>query len=427
MRKKKLQAKKAGASNGQFEVGRSLPNSMYSPGYMPRNKSDKRQQLGDQPYQQKTRGTGGRKQVRPARKVAEKPEHSWKKGFVTVVVLVMLALGAYGGWVGYKFADNAVHVFGWKGLFSLFWPSKLKGEDTGRVNILLAGNSADDVGHNGANLTDSIMILSVNTNDHTAYLLSVPRDLYVNIPGAGYGKINEAYQDGKAQNFNQPGYAPGGMGLLEEVVSQKFGVNIDYYALVNYSAFRDAVDSVGGITVTINSPDGRLYDPNKDYKTNGPLVDLTNGVHTLTGEQALDLARARGDPNPFGYPIGYERSDFTRTANQRLMLVALKDKASSFSVLANPIKFGNLMDSAGKNVQTDMNLGNIRRLYTITKKIPSASITSASLDSANYAGQKNVDLLQGYTTPYGQSALVPAAGPMNYADIQKYVEQLNSQ
>lgn len=353
--------------------------------------------------------------------------HKVRKSIITVLIIILLFGIGYGGWIGWKFADNGLKVFGWSGLFSLFWPSHLNGEDTGRVTILLAGDSSDDPGHQGADLTDSIMLVSINTRNHTAYLLSIPRDLYVNIPNYGYAKINETYQDGNQENFSQPGYAAGGMGLLEEVVSQKFGVPINYYALVNYSAFRDAVNAVGGITVNINSPDGRLYDPNRDFATGGPLVDLTNGQHQLNGEQALDLARARGDPSQYGYSIGFENSDFTRTADQRMMLVALKDKAESFNVLSNPIKFGNLLDSFGSNVKTDLDLGNVRRLYTITNKIPSSAIQSASLNAANYNGQKSVDLLTGYLTPEGQDALIPAAGIEDYTDIDNYVGQLNNQ
>lgn len=291
MRKQKKLTKKPSQPNSSFELNRTLPNSMYSASYMPRNKSDKRTQLGDAPTVRRRQRHGSKQQFGSQAKV--KPKHHWKRGVVTVVVVVLLAAISYGGWVGWKFTDNAVKVFGWNGLASLFWPGKLKGESTGRVNILLAGDSSDDPGHQGADLTDSIMLISIDTQNNTGYMLSIPRDLYVNIPGNGYAKINEAYQDGNEQNFNQPGYPAGGMGLLEEVVSQKFDVPIDYYAVVDYSAIRDAVNAVGGITVTINSPDGELYDPNRDFVTGGPLVDLKNGVHVLNGEQALDLARAR--------------------------------------------------------------------------------------------------------------------------------------
>jgi LCP family protein required for cell wall assembly len=250
-------------------------------------------------------------------------------------------------------------------------------------------------------------------------LLSIPRDLYVNIPGNGYAKINETYQDGESDNFSESGYASGGMGLLEKVVSQNFGISLNYYALVNYSALREAVNAVGGVDVTIASSDSRgLYDPSKDLTTGLPLVNLTNGVHTLNGEQALNLARARGDARG---SYGYGLSDFTRTENQRKILIALKDKASGSGTLTNPIKLGELFDSMGNNVKTDMKLSEVKRLYTVMKKIPSNDITSANLNNG-----KDVILLQSYTNKYGQSTLIPKAGLDDYSAIQAYVQQLIS-
>jgi LCP family protein required for cell wall assembly len=208
------------------------------------------------------------------------------------------------------------------------------------------------------------------------------------------------------------------MGLLEEVVDQDFGMTMDYSALVNYGAFKDAVNAVGGITVNIQScsPNG-LYDPDRDYSTGGILVNLSNGEHTLDGEQALDLARARGDA--YG-SYGFCQSDFTREQDQRLMMVAIKTKATSLAVLSNPIKVGELFDSLGNNVQTDLTASDARTLYDLGKKIGNNNITSASLNSAN-----GKDLLQSYEAD-GEDALIPATGLNNYSAIQAYVQQLET-
>lgn len=335
----------------------------------------------------------------------------------TVLVFLILVLLS-GGWLGFKFIYNTSKVFRGN-IFGLLSTTKLQGESTGRVNILLAGNSSDDPGHEGADLTDSVMVISIDTKDNTAFLLSIPRDLWVDIPGYGHAKINEAYPDGQTENFNQSGYFPGGMGLLQEVVQQNLGITLNYYALVNYNAFRDAVDAVGGISVNIQSSDPRgLYDPNTDYVTHGPLVKLTNGVHTLTGEQALDLARARGDSaNSYGFPD----SDFDRTQNQRMMIVALKSKVLSSGVLANPIKLANLFDAVGANVKTDFTLSEARRLYTIGKGIDNSKIQSVGLNSVN-----GVDMLANYSSPSGESALIPAAGLDDFSAIQLYIKQITS-
>ena len=365
--------------------------------------------------------TGGRPQFDPQTPVEDqKPKRNWKKIAKKTAITLLVILLIAGGWVGWKFVSNSAKIFGWGNLFGLFQHTKLKGEDEGRVNILLAGNSADDPGHNGANLTDSIMVLSMNTKDNTAFIMSIPRDLYVNIPDHGYGKINETFQDGESDNFSESGYADGGMGLLEKVVYQNFGIQSNYYALVNYTALRDAVNAVGGIDVTIDSSDPRgLYDPSKDLSTRLPLVKLSNGVHMLDGQAALNLARARGDA--YG-SYGYGRSDFTRTENQRKILIAIKDKASSSGTLANPIKVGQLFDSFGNNVQTDMKLAEAKRFYELIKKVPSSDITSASLSNG-----KDVNLLKSYTNRYGQSTLFPAAGIDDYSDIQEYVQKLITQ
>lgn len=342
-----------------------------------------------------------------------------KKRVVVRVLLVLLVLAILvGGWVGGKFIYNGVKIFGWDGFMSLFTTRELKGEKEGRVNILLAGNSTDDPGHAGAALTDSIMLVSINTKDKSGYLISIPRDLYVEIPGSGYAKINEAYQDGENSGFSESGYPEGGMGLLEKIVSERLGVPIHYYALVNYTALREAVDAVGGVQVTIASSDPRgLYDPSPDYTNNNePLVDLPNGVVSLNGTQALNLARARGHG---AGSYGYGRSDFTRTEQQRKILVALKDKASGLGTLANPIKLGQLFDAMGKNVRTDLVLGEARRLYSLTSSIDSSRLKSVGLNDAD-----GTNLLQSYHTASGQSALVPRAGVDDYTEIQTYIQQL---
>lgn len=335
-----------------------------------------------------------------------------------IVLFLCVLIALAGGWLGWKFIYNAHKLFGGS-VLSIFTSSKLKGEDNGRVNILLAGNSADDKGHQGGTLTDSIMLLSIDTRNHQAFMMSVPRDLYVSVPGHGHQKINAVYPDGNSSRFSQDGYPNGGMGLLEKTISQDFGIPIDYYALIDYNAFKQAVDAVGGIDINIQSSDKRgLYDPDIDYATHKVLVKLTNGQHHLNGEQALDLARARGDAyGSYGFP----QSDFDRTAHQRQMLLALKSKAVSAGVITNPVRLGELFDSIGNNVKTDLTLGNVHRLYDITKDIGGNNVQSLSL---NNASGKN--LLMNYTAPNGESALAPAAGIDNYSQIRAFLQRLTS-
>jgi LCP family protein required for cell wall assembly len=209
------------------------------------------------------------------------------------------------------------------------------------------------------------------------------------------------------------------MGMLEKIVSQNLGIPIHYYALVNYNALKQAVDSVGGVDFTVKSEDPRgLYDPNIDWTTRGPLVKLTNGTHHLNGQQALDLARARGDAyNSYGFA----GSDFTRTEHQRQLLIALKNKSTSAGTLANPAKLSSLSDAVGNNVKTDFKLDEVRRLYDLVKKVDNSGIKSLSLNQAD-----GKSLLASYQSPRGQSALIPARGVDNFSDIQAFVRRQTS-
>lgn len=333
------------------------------------------------------------------------------------MVFAVLALIA-GGWLGGKFLYNAHKLFGGN-ILGILSSTKLRGEDQGRVNILLAGNSADDPGHSGAKLTDSIMVVSLDTKNNKAFLLSVPRDLWVRVPGDGHEKINAAYLAGEASKFSRSGYPEGGMGMLEQIVSENLGIPIHYYALIDYNAFRQAVDAVGGIDIVVKSNDPRgLYDPNIDWQTKGPLVKLSNGPQHLNGRQALDLARARGDSY---YSYGFAGSDFTRTEHQRQMLVALKNKAISAGVLANPARLSSLSDSIGNNVTTDFKVSEVRRLYDISRQIDSSQIKSLSLNNAD-----GKNLLTSYTSPRGESALIPALGVDNFTAIKSFLRRQTS-
>jgi anionic cell wall polymer biosynthesis LytR-Cps2A-Psr (LCP) family protein len=153
--------------------------------------------------------------------------------FLTLFILIFIAAA----WEAVSLSSASKKAFGSSNIFSYFDIAPLQTDANGRVNILLVGYSVDDPGHQGANLTDSIMLLSMNQTKHTAYMLSIPRDLYVKLGDNGYGKINEAYNDG-------------GMPLLQQIVQDDFGVQIGYYGLINYSAVRDMVNAVGGIDVT---------------------------------------------------------------------------------------------------------------------------------------------------------------------------------
>jgi LCP family protein required for cell wall assembly len=323
----------------------------------------------------------------------------FKRGLKRAFLIFLAFLIGTGGYLGWRVYDDAANATGNRNplaLLGILRPAQLD-QTNGWTNILLAGYSADDPGHQGADLTDSIMVLSINQTTHQAVVVSIPRDLWVDMPGHGYQKINAAYEDG-------------GMSLLEQVLGQDLGININYNVLINYTAFRDAVNAVGGVTVTINSSDLRgVYDPNTG-------INLPNGQVKLNGQEALALARSRGDGyGSYGFPLG----DFNRIQYQQQMLLALKTKADSASVIADPFKVVLLANSVGNNVKTDLSTGQLETLYSATKKIGTTNIKTVTFNKVN--GQT---LLQGYTTYNGQSALIPVDGINDYTDIQSAIQQL---
>lgn len=330
-----------------------------------------------------------------------KKKHRLRKAVIGVLALLLLV---FGGRLFMSIAkltgnDNPLSVLG------ALRDAPLK-NDEGRVNILVAGNSADDVGHNGGELTDSIMVISVDTKKNTAMMLSIPRDMWIQLPAGGHGKINSVYPDS-------------GMKGLASVVEDELGLPVHYNALVNYNAFRELVDAVGGITITIKSDDPRgIYDPNLDYTSARccALAKYPNGPVNLNGKQALNLARARGDGGGYGLPQG----DFDRTKHQRQMLLAIKQKASSPSVIANPLAISNLVSAVGNNAKTDLSLAEMQSLFKVMKKIDDGKIDSYNVNTLK---GPETTMLANYTTADGQSALIPAAGIDDYSDIATQIKK----
>ena len=334
--------------------------------------------------------------------LAEKKPY-WKRVLFGCLLIVFSAVILIGAWDAHNISSAASKLFGSGNIFALINSSDLKQTDNGRVNVLLIGYSIDDPGHPGATLTDSIILLSMSSSTKTGYMLSIPRDLYVNIPGFGYAKINEAYKDGGAD-------------LLEKVIAQDFQTPISYYVLINYAAVRETVNALGGITVDIQSSDPRgLYDPNISPVDGGPLK-LANGPQQLDGQTALNLTRARGDAYD---SYGFAQADFDRTQHQRQFLTAIKNKLN-WKLVLNPRKNSQILNAAGNNIKTDVQASEARPLFGLFNSIPSSSLQSLSLRDLN-----KTNYLSSYTTPYGQSALIPSAGISDYSQIVQALSSYN--
>lgn len=288
-------------------------------------------------------------------------------------------------------------------------PDLLKGEGDGRVNILLLGIGGP--GHDGPDLTDTIVIFSVDPVNDTATMLSVPRDLWVKQPINYFGseqKINAAYESGKYHYLGKmdPSSAnanavEAGFSNLDTVIKEVTGVNINYHMLVNFQAFKQAVDTVGGVTVNVPTP---LVDPTMAWENHWNPVLAPAGVQQMDGTKALLYARSRETT-----------SDFARGQRQRQILVALKDKVLTAGTLSNPAKIDALMNAFGDNVYSDLSTQGAERLFGIMKKVGDNKIASIGLTDEPH--------MLVTTDHVGDSSVVrPVAGFFNYAAIQNYVE-----
>ncbi len=287
-------------------------------------------------------------------------------------------------------------------------PSLLKGEGDGRVNVLMLGVGGAQ--HDGGDLTDTIMIASIDPVNNQAALFSIPRDLWTKMPNnyvGNYHKINAAYESGKykylgrqdQKNTDRKAILAGFQGV-DGVVERVTGIPIHYNMLVDFKAFSQAVDTVGGIDVS--APE-QLYDPTMAWENNRSPILAKKGPNHFNGKQALNYVRSRATS-----------SDFARGERQRLMLLALKDKATTVGTLSNPVKLSNLMSAFGDNVQSDISLGDMSRMAQIMKRIPTSSIQSVSLVEPG-----NSFLTTGNVN--GLSVVMPTAGLEDYSKIQTYI------
>lgn len=362
--------------------------------------------------------------------IRPKRPHSRKKLIKRIAMVILVAAIVGFGYIGVKAFLASRSIFSGN-LFDVFANKQLKKDQYGRSNILLFGTSEDDPGHedSGAELTDSIMVLSVSQEKKDAFMFSIPRDLWVDYGRActaGYsGKINAVYECGKQGSSEEAGAQ-----ALKGVVSSAFGLDLQYYAKVNYTALKDAVNAVGGITVTIDSDDPRgIMDNNFDWQCgatyaqrtakcppNGHMVDYKNGPANLDGDHALALARARNASGGYGLGGG----NFDREQYQQKIIIAIKEKAASAGTLANPIAVSGLIDSVGNNVKTNFETGEIKALVDLASSIDRTKIRSLSLVDED----KPLVTTGQYD---GQSIVRPVAGIEDFSSIKNYLQmQLNN-
>lgn len=231
--------------------------------------------------------------------------------------------------------------------------------------------------------TDTIVIAAVRPHDGQVSLISLPRDLWVNIPEVGMQRINTAYQ------YGESGYHPGGgPGLLKDTVLYNFGLQIDHTMMVDFSGFRQIIGTIGGIDVPISCPytDWRLIDPSYDPENedNWELFTAGPGLAHMDGDYALWYARSRKKSN-----------DFDRGRRQQEVLRAIYAQALNTNLVP---QIPQLYNDLSSTLTTDLGLGDILTLSPMALHLTNADIRSYYVSG---------DLVSDWVTPAGAYVLVP--------------------
>jgi LCP family protein required for cell wall assembly len=230
------------------------------------------------------------------------------------------------------------------------------GQET--VNFLLIGSDK----RSGTSFrTDTMVIAILRPNDGQVSLISIPRDLWVSIPGWDNNRINTAYQHGIST-----GYPDGGPGLLKDTIQYNLGIRIDHTAMVDFDGFRQIVDTLGGVDIPVSCPytDWHLIDPtyNPELEANWALYTVNPGVIHMDGDLALWYARSR-----------QKSSDFDRGRRQQEVLRAIFTQALQTGTISRiPELYNNFIST----IETDLGLGDILQLSLYAPKMTNADIRS---------------------------------------------------
>jgi polyisoprenyl-teichoic acid--peptidoglycan teichoic acid transferase len=233
---------------------------------------------------------------------------------------------------------------------------------TARItNILLLGN---DVPFAQGGRTDTMILLSLNRDTNTASLLSIPRDLYVYIPGWRMNRINTAFPRGYGMDY--PG---GGFGLMKDTIRYNFGLEVDHYIRIGFDGFKEAVDVMGGVEIVNNCPitDWQLIDPELDpqVEEHWHMVTLEPGVYNMDGNLALWYARSRRGS-----------SDFERGRRQQQLLRAMLNEGISLDLLA---RLPGLWDTYRGHIETDLSLAQMADLARLAPTVRDNGIQHLNL------------------------------------------------
>jgi len=267
---------------------------------------------------------------------------------------------------------------------------QLEGEKDDRINLLLMGIGGE--GHDGPQLTDTIIFASYQPSTKDVGMISIPRDMTVPIPGHGWRKVNHANAFGE---MKEPGSGPL---LATSVISETLDQKINYFVRVDFDGFAQLIDDIGGIDIYVdqsftdyNYPThgmayancGSIDQVGEDgetvsvstYGCRYEVLTFQEGWTHMDGDTALKYVRSRKGTNGEG-------SDFARARRQQKVLLAVKDKVFSAETFLNPARITRILDTLQDHIATNLDTWEMIRLANDFKDISLENVTSHVLDSS---------------------------------------------
>lgn len=345
-------------------------------------------------------------------KKAKKPVSKKRKIITSIILFFVLIL--LGGiiWLVIWGNDIIAKITGGQGnIFDLIrfnepTYERLKTDENGRTNILAFGTSGynmeGDEGngtHSGAQLTDSIMVISLNQDSGDIAMVSLPRDLKASPTCTATGKINEVYWcNGGGGSASTEEESTAAQALMDEV-GTILDIDFQYYAHINWASLIDIVNILDSITIRLDEGiydyyyTGAVFDPDVDY--------------TINGDQALGLARARH---------GTTGGDFSRGNSQQKILIGIKNKLMEKDLSITD--YLGLASTLGDNLRTNFSIDELKSIAHLTFDFDFDSMRQVSLlEPTRLMTTGSIN---------GISYVLPSAGAGNYAAIQAYVAKMFS-
>jgi LCP family protein required for cell wall assembly len=234
--------------------------------------------------------------------------------------------------------------------------------------------------------TDSILLVLINERSQRVGILSIPRDLWVFVPGHGHARINTV--DALGERTNYPG---GGKGLLDQTLRHNLDIPIDHYVRIDFRGFEDLIDELGGVTIDVQAPINDRF-PDPLHPSGWTQFTVSAGPQHMDGHTALNYCRSR-----------MTSSDFDRSRRQQQVIVAL---ASQLLALDTLVRAPSLWEAYHDTVDTDLSMVEAVRLAYVVQGIGLENLRTRELGA---------DTTTGWITPSGAQVLLPRIEPIQAA------------